>query len=1097
MIGTQIGSYKIEEEIGEGGMGAVYRALDTRTDEIVAVKALKESILKHSPEVLDRFVREGEALRQLNHPNIITMREAFEHEGRHYLVMNFIEGGDLRGVLEKEKQLSLTRGLQIALDLADALTRAHRLDIIHRDIKPENVLLADDGIPRLTDFGVARVGANDNITQEGEMMGTISYLSPEGCKGIALDERADIWAFGVLLFEMLAGEKPFPGDNIVTVINSIMQEEPQDIQSLRKDLPEELIDLIYRMLVKDPEGRIPSIRMVGAELEAILKGRSFTPTPAPSRTTLPSADRAVFNTPTPTPSAGRHNLHTPATPFVGRKNELKELKGMISNPDIRLATILGPGGMGKSRLATETGLAQINNFPNGVYFVELAPIVDPNNIPAAIANAVGYPFQEGQDQKQQILDYFNNKEILLILDNYEHLMEGAGLVSEILTAGPGVKVLATSREKLNLNGENVLTIGGMEMPDFDIPDNVVDFDAIQLFLQGASRSKANFKIEEDDLIYVSRICRMVGGMPLGILLATAWVDTLSLAEIAEEMQTSVDFLESESADTPDRHRSMRGVFEYSWKLLTEEERLAYMRMSIFYGGCSRPAAQAISGASIRTLTKLVNKSVLQRDVSTGRFQIHELLRQLGEEYLAASDEQENIRQQHSEFYLGLIAACEEDLKGKNQLGALDHMEADFENIRAAWLYAVSTGNEEYVNNALESLYLMTRYRSKFADGMELFEKARAKWPASSESDLSGRLLVHHINTNIPSIDTYRLGLKIAKKHGNPENINYASNQLGRVLAHVFAEEESAEGLPMLEESLAAYRKAGDDFSVARVLDDLGFAYSFTSQTKKLEYTEESVAIRRKINDQIGLSNVLLNFAMSLIMNGKSIEATNLNEEGLEIANQMNDSRSKAWHTTFLTHTNIFLGDIPAAKFHLNSISDIVEEINDNDLWIEYKLDHALILLLEEEYQKAKIVYEEVLEIPYESNMHMMGFISVGSTVALGLGDINKFNTEYIPQIHQYFSQIDENLFMYPILFPTVALALIKRGELRLAAIVVSKLEQIVATLSLDKVVDFQASIPMLKSSVARLKTEMGEEAYQAALAEYDSILMTEIVKSMM
>ncbi len=266
--------------LGRGGMGEVYRATDSQTGETVAVKALNPNVLAHDPDLLARFLREGEALRQLNHPNIVHMIAACEEDGCHYLVMEYVPGRSLQQLLDAEHRLPPQRAIEISLDLADALTRAHRLGIIHRDLKPANVLLAADGTPRLADFGLAHLAAASPLTQSGMLMGTVDYLSPEACRGEPLDERADIWAFGVMLFEMLSGQAPFGGDSLTARLTAILTRPVPDLAALVPGLPDGLVDLVYRMLEKDRQQRIPSVRLVGAELEALLKGREpITPVP--------------------------------------------------------------------------------------------------------------------------------------------------------------------------------------------------------------------------------------------------------------------------------------------------------------------------------------------------------------------------------------------------------------------------------------------------------------------------------------------------------------------------------------------------------------------------------------------------------------------------------------------------------------------------------------------------------------------------------------------------------------------------------------------------------------------------------------------------
>ncbi|MBI5960062.1 MAG: protein kinase [Chloroflexi bacterium] len=253
-------------------MGEVYQGVDTLNGEPVAIKLLRAEVIGQAPGLLERFEREGTALRQLNHPNIVKMLASVDEANQHYLVMEYVGGGSLRELLHRQPQVPIRRVLEIALDLADALTRAHRLKIIHRDLKPANVLLAEDGTPRLTDFGVARMmDSPEHLTQLGSVVGTYAYLSPEACQGEELDARTDIWAFGVILFEMLTGKCPFEHEQVASILYSIINSPAPDLVALRPDIPPNLVRLIYRMLDKNRERRIGSVRQVGAELESILQ----------------------------------------------------------------------------------------------------------------------------------------------------------------------------------------------------------------------------------------------------------------------------------------------------------------------------------------------------------------------------------------------------------------------------------------------------------------------------------------------------------------------------------------------------------------------------------------------------------------------------------------------------------------------------------------------------------------------------------------------------------------------------------------------------------------------------------------------------------
>ncbi|HRF97045.1 MAG TPA: serine/threonine-protein kinase, partial [Aggregatilineales bacterium] len=270
-IGDRYEFDRTTDIIGRGGMGTVYKGVDTVTGQFVAIKQLKPDVLEDNPDFVERFSREAEALRRLNHPNIVSALGTIADDDAHYLIMEYVSGGSLWEEMQNTHPMTIVRVLQIALDLADALTRAHRLKILHRDLKPANILIAEDGTPRLTDFGVAQIQGKTRVTRTGAMIGTLAYLSPEALNGEPIDERSDIWAFGVILYEMLTGRNPFPDNNPTLLLTAILTKPVLDVAELRPDVPSQLANLVGNMLIKEPEDRIDSIRKVGSEIEDMIR----------------------------------------------------------------------------------------------------------------------------------------------------------------------------------------------------------------------------------------------------------------------------------------------------------------------------------------------------------------------------------------------------------------------------------------------------------------------------------------------------------------------------------------------------------------------------------------------------------------------------------------------------------------------------------------------------------------------------------------------------------------------------------------------------------------------------------------------------------
>jgi DNA-binding NarL/FixJ family response regulator len=265
------GRYQPGRLIGGGGMGNVYIGTDTLTGETVAIKELRSDMVGNMPGLVERFLREGEALRRLNHPNIVKVLATLDEGSQHFIVMEYVGGGSLADLLLKQPQLPLERVVAISLELSDALSRAHHLHILHRDLKPANILLAEDGTPRLTDFGLARIGQLPGLTEAGSILGTFYYLSPEVVEKREINERSDLWSFGVVLYEMLTGRLPFGGETPFEVIWAIKNQPLPNLENLRKDVPPALANLVRRMLRKDNPARVDSARQVGVELESIQK----------------------------------------------------------------------------------------------------------------------------------------------------------------------------------------------------------------------------------------------------------------------------------------------------------------------------------------------------------------------------------------------------------------------------------------------------------------------------------------------------------------------------------------------------------------------------------------------------------------------------------------------------------------------------------------------------------------------------------------------------------------------------------------------------------------------------------------------------------
>ncbi|MGA7226968.1 MAG: AAA family ATPase, partial [Acidimicrobiia bacterium] len=404
--------------------------------------------------------------------------------------------------------------------------------------------------------------------------------------------------------------------------------------------------------------------------------------------------------------------------------------------ETRLLTVLAPGGTGKTRLAIQVAAELASDFPQGVYFVDLAPISSPDEIIQTVAESLGISLPTDADLLTQLLAYLGRKRRLLVFDNFEHVVAGAGIVTEILKGAPEVKVIATSRSKLNVAGETLMALPGLET-EWERTEEALETSGVQLFVEAACRVDSSFALTAADIEPLGRILHMVDGMPLGIELAAAWVDALPLSDIADEIAKSLDFLETEQGGVPDRHRSMRAVFDYSWSMLGEDERTTFKALSVFRGGFTREAAEKVAGATIRNLAGLVSKSLLVFDRDTGRYSIHELLRQYAEAALQEDTaEWDSARDAHAAFFGERAAQAEYLLGSSDQKQALSVVEDDLDNIRAAWRCALARGDGALARKFIFALWFLHDIRGWHQAAVSLFGEALEAFdPADSDQSV--------------------------------------------------------------------------------------------------------------------------------------------------------------------------------------------------------------------------------------------------------------------------------------------------------------------------------------------------------------------------
>ncbi|MFN2196052.1 MAG: BTAD domain-containing putative transcriptional regulator [Anaerolineales bacterium] len=416
--------------------------------------------------------------------------------------------------------------------------------------------------------------------------------------------------------------------------------------------------------------------------------------------------------------------------FIGRQVDQQKIFQILADPACRLLTILGPGGIGKTRLAVETGRKLFSEYQDGVFFIPLTAISQPDQLPLAIASAIGCVIrsEESPDNPlksphQQLLDYLASKHILLILDNFEQIIPSAETLPAMLAADEHITILITSRVRLQLEEEWILPLDGLEIyASQPIESEGSQSAAVELFLERSKRFSASTQFTRQDWLPAARICELVGGIPLGIELAAAWTRNLPISELAAEITHSLDILKASTRNVPEKHRSMRAVFESSWNLLSAEDRSIFARLSLFRGSFDRFDAEAALNASLDQLLHLADQSLL-RSLDSGRYEIHELLRQFAYEKFESAPDKKNIEIQFSLYFLEEVKLRFDDLAGSHLHQGLAYIDQEFETIRLAWQLGINHSLWQELNDAVVTLYLYLRMRGRFQDAWKLFESA--------------------------------------------------------------------------------------------------------------------------------------------------------------------------------------------------------------------------------------------------------------------------------------------------------------------------------------------------------------------------------------
>ena len=900
-IGSQLAGYRIVGILGEGGMGIVYEAEHALLGRKAALKSLLGELAANE-EYRARFIRESQAVASIDHPNIIPVYDAGETDGTAYIAMRYVPGGDLADLIERRGALPPQEVLSILDQAGAALDAAHARGLVHRDVKPGNILIEEttDRI-YLTDFGIVKEQGRSNLTRAGFFLGTIDYAAPEQIEGRDLTGAADRYAFGCVLFECLTGHRPYEQPSDLAVMRAHVLDAPPKVTALRPELPPALDDVVERALAKEPETRFDSCR-------SLIEAARLTFAEAGGSMVMSAAD-AVAASPVAVAEPKRvtlTNLPVQTAPLFGRARELEEIVALLCDESVRLVTVTGFGGTGKTRLSLEAASMVADAFDR-VALVDLAAVEDPDLVPAAIAQALGAEVAVGSPALEAVRDVIGSSRLLLLLD-FAHVLSVGPLVTALLESVSTLRIVAASQAPLRVRGEHEYLVQPLELPAGIDPGDLHALGAspaVALFVDRARAVRPGFELTEENAEAVADICTRLDGIPLAIELAAARVKLLAPQALRGRLERRMELLTGGAVDLPARQRTLRGAIDWTFGLLEATDQAMLARLGVFVGGCSFEGAEAVAGGSfgldlgavMDALASLVDKGLLrQTDGADGepRFSMLGTIREYALDRLEERGEADEVRQRHAERCLGLAEMAEPELTGTNQAAWLAKLDEEVGNIRAALGWSLDAGRVGLALRLGGSLIRFWSIRGLMAEGRErLADALRAEADVPPAVRAKAEFAVGYASLGLGELSEAErhFGASLELAAGDPAAEAAARAQLAWI-AVTRATDGSGPALALATESLEQARAVDDKRTASGALHSLAeLALQRGEPEEALTLMEEALALRRSLGDSRLVANSLLDLARVRLGQGELGKAQALLEEGRAVAEGIGDGWS--------------------------------------------------------------------------------------------------------------------------------------------------------------------------------------------------------------
>ncbi len=889
-VGQQLGDYRLVSLLGQGGYAEVYLGQHVRFNQQVAVKVLHTHLADKEAE---HFQHEAETIAKLAHPSIVRVLDFDVQEGVPFLVMDYAPNGSLRRRHPAGEVVPLAQIVSYAKHVAAALQYAHEHKVVHRDVKPENMLVGRREEVLLSDFGIATVAHSTGSLSAEAAVGTIAYMAPEQIQGHPRP-ASDQYALGVTVYEWLCGERPFSGSFTELVTQHLWQPAPS-LQGRGSMISPAVEQVVLRALAKDPKKRFAKIAAFAEALEqasqeALLPATPGSPgllteaVPPASRSAVPT-ELAISLDASQSPTHS-NNLPVQLTSLLGREQEVETVEHLLCHEDVRLLTLTGPGGIGKTRLAVQIATDLANDFVDGVSFISLAPITDPDLVLPTIAQTLAIKEREGLPVLDVVQQFLQDKHLLLLLDNFEQIVVTAPQVEHLLSHCPQLTVLVTSRTVLHIQGEQVFPVAPLALPDLSrdlAPEGIAQSAAVSLFMQRARSLLPGFQLTASNARAIAELCIRLDGLPLAIELAAARVRLLPPQALLSRLSQRLQLLTGGPRTLPARQQTLRKTLQWSYDLLGPEEQAIFRQLAVCAGGWMLSAAEALgqevgiaSPDVLNTLASLQDHSLIQQreqEAEEPRFLMLQTLREYGLEMLTATGELQITLAVHAQLFLALAEQAEPELQGPNPAPWVERLEQEHDNLRAALEWALedvadaqAAERRDIALRLSAALWHFWEMRGHYSEARTFLERALTRSEGASVS-LRAKVLHAGASVTLQQGDFARaegLAQQSLSQYQELGNTRGIADCLGLLVQSAMVKGKMTEAIALSEEQVRLMRQVGEPGQVADALYSLADMFCRRGELARGETLfQEALLLYRKAGNELGVAATLIESAIPI------------------------------------------------------------------------------------------------------------------------------------------------------------------------------------------------------------------------------------------